>query len=55
MTLADVREAARNYLHPQTIRIVIDGDAAKISGPPSAIAPVRLFGTDGKPKPKTNG
>ncbi len=50
VTAQDVQRAARKHLHPDQLQIVIAGDAAKIAGGLSHIAPVRVFDVDGRPK-----
>jgi zinc protease len=46
---ADVQRVAREYLHPDSLDIVIVGDAAKLYDELKAIAPVRLQDVDGSP------
>ncbi|MDP2481179.1 MAG: insulinase family protein [Candidatus Palauibacterales bacterium] len=49
VTAADVQRVAREYLHPDSLDIVVVGDAAKLYETLRAIAPVRLQDVEGKP------
>lgn len=51
VTAADVLDAARRHLRPESLSIAISGDAQKIYEDLARIAPVRVFTPDGKPKP----
>ncbi len=50
VTAADVQRAAKAYLSAESLRVVIAGDASKIQGDLSLIAPVRVLDADSKPK-----
>lgn len=49
VTSADVQRVAREYLHPDSLDIVVVGDAAKLYDKLEAIAPVHLQDVDGNP------
>ena len=49
VTPADVRRVARTYLHPDSLDIVVVGDASRLYGKLKAIAPVRLLDVQGDP------
>jgi len=49
VTAAQVRTAARRAFADSGLVIVVVGDAARLHGPLSGIAPVRIFGQDGRP------
>ncbi len=49
VTPADVQRVARQYLHPDSLDIVVVGDAAKLYDKLKAIAPVHLQDVDGNP------
>ena len=51
VTAEQVQAAARKYLHPESLRLVISGDAAKLAKDLAAIGTVRVFDASGRPKP----
>ncbi len=53
VTVADVRRAAKLYLRPESVAIVIVGDASKIKASLERIAPVRLIDAEGRPLVET--
>lgn len=51
VTAAQVQAAARAHLRAGDLQVVIAGDAARVRGELGKIAPVKVYGTDGRPKP----
>jgi len=50
VTAADLKRVAIRYLRPGAAAIILSGDADKIVPGLRALAPVRVFGADGKPR-----
>lgn len=50
VTAEQVQVAARKYLHPDAINIVIVGDGNQVYGELASIAPVRVVDRDGRPR-----
>lgn len=48
VTPEEVQKAARRYIHPDRLTIVVAGDAAKISPMLTPYGPLTVFNTDGK-------
>lgn len=51
VTAEDIQRVARTYLDAGAMRFVIAGDAEKIYGELSKLAPVKVYDPDGKPLP----
>lgn len=51
VTADEVQAAARAHLRAGDLQVVIAGDAAKIKGELGQVAPVKVYDTDGNPKP----